>query len=279
MNIIKASIRNAVRRKWKFALVVFLCGVGLVVLTNVYQVGDAFERVGEINESIASGAEPPSDEEVREVARNAGLLFLFSALAFLFTFGTTLLAFVMPGGVVANERRSTAIMLWAQHPMPLTSFYLQRYAGIQVATVAALVIIGLTASLASFPSDFGPSGARGVPATFLEGVLACAVSFGISALGIRRAAFFGFVYFLGSGIMGELMGDAPLATSALGKFVAAAVPFLIFPTHEIGDLADGFESGVAWDWGATGMIVYHFALWTAVAWLGLRRLDRRPVKL
>ncbi|MXW17509.1 MAG: hypothetical protein F4X60_02600 [Gemmatimonadetes bacterium] len=279
MNIVKASLRNAVRRKWKFALVVFLCGVGLVVLTNVYQVGDALERVGELSETIESGAEPPSDEEVREVARNAGLLFLFSALAFLFTFGTTLLAFVMPGGVVANERRSTAIMLWAQHPMPLTSFYLQRYAGIQVATVAALLIIGLTASLASFPADFGASGARGVPSTFLEGVLACAVSFGISALAIRRAAFFGFVYYLGSSFVGELMGDVPPPTTAVGEFVAAAVPFLIFPTHEIGNLVDGFGSGVAWDWGATGMIVYHFVLWTAVAWLGLRRLDRRPVKL
>lgn len=279
MRIIKASLQNAVRRKWKFALVVFLCGVGLVVLTNVYAVGNAMERVGELNESMASGGEPPSDEAVREVARSAGLLFLFSALAFLFTFGTTLLAFVMPGGVVANERRSTAIMLWAQHPMPLTSFYLQRYAGIQVATVAALLIIGLTGSLASFPSDFGPSGARGVPATFLEGVLACAVSFGISALAIRRAAFFGFVYFLGSSVMGELMQDAPPAMTAVGEFVAAAAPFVIFPTHIIGDLVDGFESAVAWDWGATGMIVYHFALWTAVAWLGLRRLDRRPLKL
>ena len=55
-----------------------------------------------------------------------------------------LLAFLMP-----DERRSGAIMLWAQHPMPLRSFYLRRYAGVQIATVAALAIFGLTWAVAS----------------------------------------------------------------------------------------------------------------------------------
>ena len=45
MSILKASVRNAVRRKWKLGLAVFLCGLGLVVLTNVYDVGGAVERM------------------------------------------------------------------------------------------------------------------------------------------------------------------------------------------------------------------------------------------
>ena len=36
---------------------------------------------------------------------------------------------------------------------------------------------------------------------------------------------------------------------------------------------------MAWDWGATGLVLYHFALWTGIAWLGLLRIEKRPLKL
>ena len=280
MNIIKASIQNAVRRKWKFALVVFLCGVGLVVLTNVYDVAGAQDRIDAVNEEMRSGDGPPSDEQFGAMASSAGMLALFSMLSFFFMFGTIMFAFMMPGGMVANERRSATIMLWAQHPMPLSSFYLQRYLGIQVATLAALLIFGLTTTAAVFPSQAGPpTGVGGVVSICLLGMLACAVSFGITAHGIRRAALFGLVYFLPSNLTSDLLTVSEASTSTVAELARAILPFVVFPGGAIDDLAGGFESGVAWDWGATGMVVYHFALWTGIAWLGLRRLEGRPLKL
>ena len=279
MNIIKASLRNAVRRKWKFALVVFLFAVGLVVLTNVYDVVGAVERRVEFVEAVRNG-DAVTREQVEATERDTGLMLCFAMLTYAFTLGTTVFAFVMPGGLVANERKSTAIMLWAQHPMPLTSFYLQRYAGIQVATVAALLIFDFTASLASLPSEVSVPEWEGVPSNCLLGVLACAVSFGISSLGIRRAAFFGLVYYLASVLLGELIANTPPGTSnGLGEFTTTVLPFLILPIQRTSDLVAGIGSGVALDWGATGMVVYHFALWTAVAWLGLRGIEQRPLKL
>ena len=283
MNIVKASLLNAVRRKWKFALVVFLFGAGLVVLTYVYDVAGAMENVTEVNDTFRSGGEP-TEEQVEQMARGAALTFLFSMLALFFGFGTLFFGFVMPGGVVANERRSAAIMLWAQHPMPLTSFYLRRYLGIQIATLAALLVFSLTAGAVNLPSGAAPGPQVGSAASIcLEGLLACAISFGITALGIRRAALFGLVYYLPSSLIGQVLavaeGVSETSSSMVAEVARAVLPFAIFPGVEIDNLVDGFESGVAWDWGALGMVVYHFALWTAVAWLGLRRIERRPLKL
>ena len=275
MNIIKASIQNAVRRKWKFALVVFLFGVALVVLTNVYDVAGAAERMDE----ALGGEAPPSDEQLGEVARSGAMIFLFGTLALFFTFGTVFFGFVMPGGLVANERGSTAIMLWAQHRMPLTSFYMWRYLGIQVATLAGLLMFGLVAAVAVFPGQNEPEGLASIVDVCLQGMLACAVSFGITALGIRRAALFGVVFYLPSGLIGELLTVSEVSSSTLAELARAVLPFVIFPVNAVQDLAGGFESGAAWNWGATGMVAYHFALWTAVAWLGLRRIEGRPLKL
>ena len=240
----------------------------------------AVERRVEFVEAVTNG-EAVTREQVEATEWDTGLMLFFAMLTYAFTLGTTVFAFVMPGGLVANERKSTAIMLWAQHPMPLTSFYLQRYAGIQVATVAALLIFDFTASLASLPSEVSVPEWEGVPSNCLLGVLACAVSFGISSLGIRRGAFFGLVYYLASILLGQLIANAPPGTSSdgLGEFVITVLPFLILPIQGTSDLVAGIGSGAAWPWGATGMVVYHFALWTAVAWLGLRRIEGRPLKL
>ena len=279
LNIIRTSIRNAVRRRWKFALVVFLFGVGLVIFTHAYDM-TALDYV------VLSGTPPdweggePSPEEVEAMARRAWMFGLFALLSLAFGFGTMLFAFLMPGGMVANERRSGAIMLWAQHPMPLRSFYLRRYAGVQVATLAALAIFGLTWAVASFPPGTGPApGLGGMVSLCLIGVLACAISFAITALGIRRAALIGVLYFMLSGTLTGVEVTRNSGTWSAPESAGAVLPFLIFPTEAIGDLVAGFGSGAAWDWGATGLVLYHFALWTGIAWLGLRRIEQRPLKL
>ena len=280
MSIVKASFRNAVRRRWKFGLVVFVFGLGLAVLTNAYEVAATFERLESIGEEMENEGAAPSDEQVEAMARSAALLLVFSLLSLAFGLGTVLLAFLMPGGLVAHERRSSAIMLWAQHPMPLSSFYLRRYLGIQIATAIALVIFGLTGAAADLPSGTAPATELGgLVELFLVGLLACAVSFAISALGLGRAALFGFVYFLASGVVWSLIEGPELGTSTPAEVARAVLPFVAFPDGPIDGLVGGFEPGVAWDWGATGLVLYHFALWTGVAWLGLRRIERQPLKL
>jgi len=110
-------------------------------------------------------------------------------------------------------------------------------------------------------------------------MLACAISFAISALGIRRAALFGVVYYLPSSLVAQLVQASEASTSTVVELARAILPFVIFPLNAIDGLVGGFESGASWDWGATGMVLYHFVLWTGVAWLGLRRINRRPLPL
>lgn len=280
MEIVKASFGHAVRRKWKFALVVLLLGAGVVGLSHAYDLAGTFERIQAVSEQIESEGTEPSEEQVQAMARGAGMFVLFSLLNLAFGFCTMLFAFLMPGGIVADERRSGAIMLWAQHPMPLRGFYLQRYAGIQVATLAALAIFGLTGAVAALPPAMASATALGgVASICLTGMLACAISFAISALGIRRAALIGLLYYLLSGAVAGLLENPVLETSTAAESVRAFLPFVAFPSGVVNDLVAGFASEVAWDWGATGLAVYHFVLWTGISWLGLRRLERRPLKL
>ena len=280
MNIVRASFRNAVRRNWKFALVVFLFGLGLAVLTTAYDVAGTLERLRVVAEEMESGGAEPSDEQSELLARSSAMLALFALLSAAFGFGTILFGFLMPGGMVANERRNGAIMLWAQHPMPLRSFYLQRYLGVQIATLAALLAFGVTGALVVLPPTSAPAtDIEGIVRVCLTGMLACAVSFAVTALGIRRAALVALVYFLPSEIVWSLLQDPRFWTSTAAEWVRNILPFVIFPAGPIDNLVAGFESGVAWDWGATGLVFYHFVLWTGIAWLGLGRLERRPLKL
>ena len=281
MSILKATLRHTFRRKWKLALVVFLSGVALVALTNAYDVAgltEEMEAVAEASRDNPGGQLSP--EQLATIQGGAGMLFLFTALRLLFFFGVILVGFLMPGGLVANERQSGAIMLWAQHPMPLTRFYLHRYLGIQVANLTAQALFGITAVLAIFPRPDVPASDLGFFAQIcMSGVLACAISFAVSALGIRRAAFLALAYFVVSRMVGGILGGAAaLGSSVTLEWVRAALPFLTYPSDPIEQLVAGLQSGTAWDWGATGMVLYHFALWTAIALLGLRRIERKPLK-
>ena len=281
MSILKATLRHILRRKWKLALVVFLSGVVLVVLTNTYDVAgltEAMEAVAEASRENPGGQ--PSPEQLATIQGGAGLLFLYAVLRLLFFLGAMMVGFLMPGGLVANERQSGTIMLWAQHPMPLTRFYLHRYLGIQVANLTAQALFGITAVLTLFPREVVPASDLGVFAQLcMQGALACAISFAVSALGIRRAAFVGLAYFVGSGIVGGILGGAAaLSSSVTLQWVRAALPFMTYPSDPIEQFVAGLQSGTAWDWGATGMVLYHFALWTAIAMLGLRRIERKPLK-
>ena len=281
MSILKATLRHLLRRKWILTLVVVLFGTALVVLTHVYDVAGIIEARDAALEAMREDRGPPSEEQVEAMAQGAGIGVLFQVLNFFFSLGIVLVGMLMPSGVVANERRSGAIMLWAQHPMPLSRFYLQQYSGIQLTNLVAQGLFGVAAVLAVLPVGAFPATETGVFTRIcLLGAMACAVSFAITALGIRRAAFLALAYYAASSLAAGIIAlGAELGATGTAKMILDALPFLIFPEGAIGDLVVGFESGVAWDWDATGMVLYHFALWTAIAWLGLRRIERKPLKL
>ncbi|MDE2653433.1 MAG: hypothetical protein OXI71_06395 [Gemmatimonadota bacterium] len=220
-------------------------------------------------------------EHVGDPRTSLGTLLLYAAVAgflyVVFSFGTLVVGFVMPGDMVGEERRSGAIMMWAQLPMPLTSFYLRRYLGVQAANLVAQTLFALVAALA-VPPGARPLADLGV---FLRscagGLLACAVTFAVTALGLHRAAFVALAYYLGSRLVGGIVG-AMAADGGPFEWVATALSLLVFPVGPLRDLGAGVGTG-NWDWEATGLILYHFAVWTGVAWAGLRRLERRPLAL
>ena len=291
MNIVKATLRQLLNARWKFCLVVALFGVALVVLTHASDVAGTLERIIATDDAVGT-AQPEDQADQLESAIDAfALLALYGALAALFSLGAVLVGFLMPGGIVANERQSSAIMLWAQHPMSLTRFYGQRYLGIQLGNLAAQALFGILAVIAVMPRVAVPAeagtGNPGIPSTetgllveiCLSGALACAISFAITALGMRRAALLALAYYFGSSLMGGIFSPAsPLVPDSLA-WLQDLLPFVIFPDFQLQGLVAGFDPEVAWDWKATGMVLYHFALWTAVALLGLRRTERRPIKL
>ena len=133
MNIVKASFRNSVRRNWKLALVVFMLGAGLAVLTHAYDGAETIERLQAAAEEMQSEGTEPSGEQLEGMMRNSLMILLFGL-------------WNLPDGAIEN-------------------------------------------------------------------------------------------------------------------------------------LVAGFEAGVAWGWGATGLTFYHFVLWTIIAWLGLYRIEKRPLKL
>lgn len=270
MAIVKATLRHLLRRKWKLPLAVFLSGVVLVALHHAVDVAGIREAAFEAMRERPASWSPEQTAAITAWRRLGPVLTVFDA--FLLA-GPLLVGLLMPGGVVANERRSGTIMLWAQHPRPLSGFYMRRYLGMQIATVGALGLIGLSVVPAStLPPDTIASMDR-FTESCIAGLLACAISFAVSAIGLRRAALLGFAYYVGSNMtMSAQLRDTVLGTSDV-------MSFLIFPTRPIGEFAMGLQSGGPWDWGAAGILVYHFVLWTAVAWLGLRRLETRPLKL
>ena len=267
MTIVSATLKHLARRRWKLALVVFVLGVALVAVSRSFDV-IAIAEEGEAAADAVEEAGAPSPEQVEAMGRGLGVMALLLVLYLGFSLGAVLVGCVMPGGVVADEWRSGATMLWGQHPMPLGRFYMHRYLGVQIANLSVQAIFGATVVLANFPVL--PATELGVILQIgLEGALACAISFAVSALGIRRASFLALAYYAVSWIVSDVV------SVATGDILSV----LVFPTFAIEDFVAGLEPGTPWSWRATGIVLYHFTLWTAVALLGLRRIDRRPLKL
>ena len=162
--------------------------------------------------------------------------------------------------------------------MPLTGFYFRRYLGIQSANVAAQVLFGVMAALAVTPGAIVPTTDLGVFLNgTMRGILACAISFGVSAIGVRRGAFVGLVYYLASRIVGSIAGLGTALGTGEHDWVSTVLALLVFPEVALDNISSGVRSG-GWDWGATGVVLYHFAIWTGVAWIGLRRIARHPLR-
>ncbi len=111
MTIVLMTLRHLLRRRWKLPLGVFLCGVALVDVHHVFD-------VAVIREAYSTAIrEPPasrSPEQVEAIATWGRIGPATTALDAVLLIGPFLVGLLMPGGVVANERRSGAIkrMRW-----------------------------------------------------------------------------------------------------------------------------------------------------------------------
>lgn len=289
MKMLQETFRFALRTRWKLALCVFLLGVTLAALARSMDVNPYVTDASDMRAFLETAApmgpagtapdDAPPPPELPAVARTIMLLAVSRVIGLAFSLGATLFGLLVVGRMVAGERESGAVMLWAQHPGSLPGFYAKRYGALQAANVAVQLAFGLTVAAAAL----GPGGSAGFAMRafmepFATGLLAGAVGFGLSALGMRRNAFAGLAYILLSQLAGTLFVGplAPLTTGAW-ETVATVAPYVIFPGNAVTEFAAGFRSG--WNWEATGLIFYHFVLWSALAWLGLRRVARRPLRL
>ncbi len=279
MAILRATLRHLLHRKWKLPLAVFLCIVGMVALNSAYDVAGIIQEGDAAAKTIWENPESRSTEQIEAMRRGQRAQRLVMGFDGFFMLGLVLVGFLMPDGVVANERRSGAIMLWAQHPMPLTRFYMYRYLGMQLANLFAQALVGVAVTLAVLmPNSVMETDL--FAQLCVHGILGCAISFAVSALGIRRAAFLVLAYYVASNWMhAEALRAEMAGAPGTLALVLDVLPFLIFPAPAIQTFVDAFKSVVPWDWGATGIVLYHFALWTTIAWLGLRRIERKPLRL
>lgn len=280
MKIAGETLKHLFRSKWKLPVIVFLSGLALVMLAHLFDVAGIRDQRDAAIAAIGESTEPPSSEQIAAVSRGRGVLTFFGALDTLFLMGPVLVGILLPGGIVANERQSGAIMLWAQHTMPLSRFYMHRYLGTQTANLAAQALIGIPVVIAlTLPPDLVSLTNR-FPEFCVQGFLGCAISFAVTSLGVRRAAFGVLAYYVASNWIHSvvLRAGLPDAPGPLATILDAG-PFFLFPAPAVRALVFGFDPAVAWDWPAVTTVLSHFVLWTIIAWLGLRRLDRRPLAL
>lgn len=279
MSIVKQTFKDTLRRRWKLALGVLLVGVLLTFVTNTTDVSGVLEDVEAAAEAVTEAAEEDAEEipaeELGQMMRGAGQVFVLGALIMFFSLGVVILGSFVPQGLVAQEADG-GNALEAQQSVSSRGLFWQRYGGTQLASLFFMLILGLTAAARMPDGGFVLATSLGALARVcLLGTVACTISLGFAAFGNRRAAWLGLAYYLGSWLAGGLASllDSLSDTNVLG----AVLQFVIFPTGPIGQFSQGVGAA-PWDWGATGLVAYHFALWTGIALLGLRRMAMRPVR-
>ena len=277
VSLFAVTVRFTLRRRWKLALAVFILGAGVAALSLTTDVNVFATEI----ERMAEAEQEPSTEEIEAIAGNAFLFFINELLRFLFLSGVIIFGLAVPGGLVARERRSGAIMLWAQHPSSLVRFYGRRFLAMQSANFPVQLAFALLAGISALGLGEGAGGATSAGAeVMILGLLTCSLSFGISAAGIRRSSFAGIGYILLSQILLLLFADGSPLARGFGEYAANVAPFALFPAiGTVTSATEGFQAAAGWDWGAAGIVLYHFALWPVLAALALRRVERRPIPL
>lgn len=274
MSIVKQTSRDALRRRWKLALCVFLLGVLLTLVTNSTDVSDALNEMEAAAEAVTEAAEADAEEvpteELGQMMRGAGQLFVLGTLMMFFSLGVVILGSFVPQGLAVYQEDGGNALPQQQSMSPAARFW-HRYGGIQLASLVFMSILGLTAAARMPDGEFVLATSLGaLVQVCLLGTVACAISLAFAALGNRHAAWLGLAYYLGSWLAGGLASlvDSLTDTNVLGTVLR----FAIFPAEPIGQFSRGVGAA-PWDWGATGLVVYHCALWTAIAWMGLRKSE------
>jgi len=174
----------------------------------------------------------------------------------------------VPGGLVEAERQSGLLLLWHQQPGSLMAFYLRRaLVGLAVAQmfVVPLALLGAVGDLLNEGRTLAELPANAIGLIWM-GALAGAVTVAASSWGIARDSFFSLLYFLGSLTVGSL-----LAFEALETGDSSPLGVVLFPIDTIQRITSGEVLA-----GSTIFLV-HILAWLAIAAVGLRRVERRPL--
>lgn len=268
MSIMKPTLGEALRRRWKLALPVFILGVLAALVSNSTDVTGVLDEmeaaVEEVSEAAEDNPEEVPTEQLGQMARGAGVLFVLTMLAMLFSVGVIVLGSFMPHGMLshAEDGESATAPGW------------DHYGGIQSATLVFTALLGLTAAARIPEGGFAlATSVAALGSVCLLGAIACAVSFAFAAHGNRQPAWIALGYYLGSMVVGAMVS---LVDSLLdGNTLGSVFQFVLFPSAVIRDFIGGLGAQ-AWNWGATALVVWHFALWTLIAWLGVRRRSAQP---
>lgn len=195
--------------------------------------------------------------------------------------GTLILAAFAVGpllvsGVVSDDLRTGAILLWLQKPVSPLGFYLRRLGlalGVATATVLALLLAGVLALAAA--GDAGPLVLiRLAPVVASCTVLGGLVTFAFSGLGLRRDGTLTLLYLL-LAVPGGLM--LALADDPGGLPVRIAAWIALFPLNELQLLHRWIVDGGLEPRGTALLRVTVFGLtWLGVGAAATWHTTRRP---
>ena len=211
MTMLKETFRFALRTRWKLALFIFVLGVALVTFSRSMEVNPFVTDAQQWME--ANTPDPANPPQEMLFGRTMMLLALGSLLRSAFVLVAAFFGLQVIGRLVAGERASGAIMLWAQHPGSLPGFYGKRYVAMQGANAAFQAVFALTVATAALGAGGGVVMTAFVE-PFVIGLLTAALSFGLSALGMRRNAFTGLAFIFVSPFVASLF--EPISKLAIG---------------------------------------------------------------
>lgn len=183
---------------------------------------------------------------------------------------------LLVGGLVSDDLRGGAVLLWLQKPVSPLAFYLNRLA-LALSVAVAVVVVLLASGWAALVLAGEPKSAELlrlapflVPCTLLTGL----VTFTFSALGSPRDGALTFLYLLLAVPGGLMLELAP--ASGVSLLVDAPAWLVLFPLNELQLLQIWVVDGGAGPWSALLRVAVYGTAWLGAGILAARASVRRP---